>query len=188
MKVLQINCVWNVGSTGKIVYDIHNGLEENGISSVVCYGRGEKSSVKNVYKVSSELEAKVHSVFSRLWGVQFGFSPIATRRTINIIKREKPDVVHLHCLNGHFINVYRLLKYLKKKKIKTVLTLHAELMHTAGCDYALECEKWKTGCYDCHRIKGIISSYFIDNAKVCYNKMQDAFKNFANIVIVGVSE
>lgn len=188
MKVLQINCVWNTGSTGKIVFDIHNGLEENGISSVVCYGRGGKSEERNIYKVSSELEAKVHSVFSRLWGVQFGFSPIATRRTINIINREKPDVVHLHCLNGHFINVYRLLKFLKKQKIKTVLTLHAEIMHTAGCDYALECEKWKTGCYDCHRIKGIVSRYFRDDAKVCYKKMQDAFKDFENLTLLGVSE
>lgn len=188
MKVLQINCVWNVGSTGKIVSDIHNGLEKNNMKSVVLYGRGQKSRKKNIYKVSSELEAKVHSVFSRLFGVQFGFSSIATRKTINIIKKENPDVVHLHCLNGHFINVYRLLKYLKKQKIKTVLTLHAEIMHTAGCEHAMECEKWRTGCYSCYKIKGLISRYFRDDAKACYKKMRNAFEGFENLVVVGVSE
>lgn len=188
MNILQINCVYKKGSTGKMVYDIHNGLRKKEIDSVVCYGRGTKSNTKNVYKVSSELEAKVHSVFSRLFGVQFGFSPLATRKTINIIKKENPDVVHLHCLNGHFINVYRLLKYLKKRNIKTVLTLHAEIMHTAGCEHAMDCEKWKTHCYSCPKIKGLISRYFRDDAKACYRKMKNAFKGFENLTVVGVSE
>ena len=52
------------------------------------------------------------------------------------------------------------LDYLKKNKIKTVISLHAELMHTAGCDHAYDCEKWKTQCCDCPRIKGYISKYF----------------------------
>ncbi len=187
MKVLQINCVYKMGSTGKMVYDIYEGLMKNEISSAVAYGRGAKDNAENVIKVSTELEAKIHSVFSRLFGVQFGFSPSATRKTINIIKKEAPDVVHLHCLNGHFINVYRLLNYLKKNRIKTVLTLHAEIMHTAGCEHAMECEKWKTLCYSCPKIKGLISHYFRDDAKACYRKMQNAFKGFDNLTVVGVS-
>ena len=105
MKVLQINCVYNSGSTGKIVCDISAGLKSKEIESVVCYGRGKKVNKQNVYKVSTELEAKIHSALWRLFGLQFGFSPIATAKTINIIKKEKPDAVHLHCLNGNFINV-----------------------------------------------------------------------------------
>ena len=111
MKILQINCVYNSGSTGKIVFDICNELNAKEYESLVCYGRGKKVDESNVYKVSTELEAKIHSVLWRLFGVQFGFSPIATAKTINIIKKEKPDVVHLHCLNGNFINVYRLLNF-----------------------------------------------------------------------------
>ena len=42
MKILQVNCVYKKGSTGKIVEDIHNVLIDNGIESVVCYGRGKK--------------------------------------------------------------------------------------------------------------------------------------------------
>ena len=188
MKILQINCVYNRGSTGKIVYDICNDLKKRGIETVVCYGRGKKVNEQNVYKVSTEFEAKIHSVFWRLFGVQFGFSPIATAKTINIIKKEKPDVVHLHCLNGNFINVYKLLEFLKKENIKTVLTLHAEIMHTAGCDYALECEKWKTGCYECSKIRGKISRFFRDDAKHCYNKMKKAFDGFNDLTVIGVSE
>lgn len=188
MKVLQINCVWNKGSTGKIVYDIHNSLKQKNIESVVCYGRGKKTNQDNIHKVSTELEAKIHSVFSRLFGVQFAFSPIATAKTIKIIKRENPDVVHLHCLNGNFINVYKILEFLKKKEIRTILTLHAEIMHTAGCDYDLDCDKWKTECHNCKRIQGKVSKFFRDDAKYCYKRMKQAFLGFKDITVVGVSE
>jgi glycosyltransferase involved in cell wall biosynthesis len=188
MKVLQINCVYNSGSTGKIVYDICGGLKNKGYEFVVCYGRGKKVDEPNVYKVSTELEAKIHSALWRLFGVQFGFSPIATAKTINIIKKEKPDVVHLHCLNGNFINVYKLLGFLKKQNIKTVLTLHAEIMHTAGCEHAFDCEKWKTECHKCSKINGKISRFFRDDAKHCYNKMKKAFDGFNDLTVIGVSE
>lgn len=188
MKVLQINCVYKYGSTGKIVSDIHNALCNKGIESVVCYGRGTKSDEPNIYKVSTEFGGKIHSVLSRLFGVDFGFSPFATSKTIKIIKKEQPDVVHLHCLNGHFINVYRLVEFLKKSGINTVLTLHAEMMHTAGCEHATECEKWKTECNKCPKIRGYFSSVFRDDAKYCFRRMKNAFKDFEKLTVVGVSE
>ena len=188
MKVLQINCVYKVGSTGKIMYDIHKCLLEKGYESVVVYGRGKKVDDVGVYKNSTELEGKVHSAFSRLFGVDFGYSPIATANLIRIIKKEKPDIVHLQCMNGHFVNLYRLLNFLKLNKINTVLSLHAELMHTAGCAHAYDCEKWKTQCCDCSQIKGHISKYFRDDAKHCFDLMKNACKDFENLTIVGVSE
>ena len=188
MKILQVNSVYGKGSTGKIVSCIHNGLLENGYQSIVCYGRGKKSREKNIIKISSETEAKIHSVFSRLFGVDFGYSFFATNKLINIIKNEKPDVVHLHCLNSHFVNVYKLLNYLKTQKIKTVLTLHAEIMHTAGCEHAYQCTKWKTECSNCNLIKGALSSFFRDDAKHCYYLMKECFEKYDNLTIVGVSD
>ena len=186
MKILQVNSVYRYGSTGKIMADLHAGFLAREHESVVCYGRRRKPAEPYVYKTSTELEGKIHSV--RLFGVEFAHSPIATSRLIARIKREKPDVVHLHCLNGHFVNVYRLLKFLKKAKIPTVLTLHAEIMHTAGCDHAMDCEKWKTECHDCPRIKGKISHFFRDDARACYRKMREAMEGFEDFTVVGVSE
>ena len=125
MKILQVNNVYNNGSTGKIVHDIHVSLQQRGDQSIVCYGRGEKIVEHDIYKTSSELEAKLNNLRSRLGGLQYGGSFIATRRLIKIIKSEKPDVVHLHCINGFFVNIYRLLNFLKTNDIPTVLTLHA---------------------------------------------------------------
>lgn len=41
MKILQINCVYNKGSTGKITYELHKGLIGEGIKSV-AYTRGKR--------------------------------------------------------------------------------------------------------------------------------------------------
>ena len=131
MKIIQINFVYNEGSTGKIVHTLHKCYKEQGHESFVIYGRGKKTKEANVYKTSTELEAKVHSLLSRLDGVDFGHSYLATNKAIRLIKKINPDVVHLHCLNGHFINAYRLIEFLKKKKIKTDLTIHAKIIHTA---------------------------------------------------------
>lgn len=188
MTILQINCVYKTGSTGKIVADLHSYYSKKGHKSFVCYGRGERIKEKNIFKVSSEFEAKIHSVLSKLFGVDFGFSNFSTSKTIRLIKTIKPNVVHLHCLNGHFINVYKLISFLKKNKIKTVLTLHAELMHTAGCEHAFDCLKWTETCYKCQKIKGLISSLFRDDAKHCFNAMKRAMDGFDELVVVGVSE
>ena len=46
MKIIQINCVYKRGSTGKIVYDLHSLAVENGFESIVLYGRGKKEKEK----------------------------------------------------------------------------------------------------------------------------------------------
>lgn len=188
MKVLQINREYHTGSTGKITEDIHNYLLSKGIDSVVCYGRGPLYKDQSVHKVSSELEAKIHSALSRMSGLDFGYSFYATSKLIKIIKQESPDVVHIHCLNGHFVNAYRLLDFLKKNKIKTIITLHAEIMHTAGCEHAMDCEKWKTECNNCPLISGKISHYFRDDAKLCFRKIKKIYDGFEDLTIVGVSD
>jgi len=187
MKILQINCVYKRGSTGKIVYDIHVALKEKGYESIVCYGRGQKEIERNVYKTSSEVEAKCHALYARISGIQYSSSFFATNRLIKIIKKEKPNIVHLHCINGYFVNIYKLFHFLKKQDIKTVLTLHAEFMHTGSCGHAFNCEKWKTGCGDCPQLWNATKSLFFDRTANAWKKMSNAFEGFDNLVIVSVS-
>ena len=87
MKILQVNCVYNTGSTGKIVYDLHKTLERKGIESIVCYGRGKKLKEKNIYKTSFELISKFNNIKSRITGFQYNGSFFATNKLINIIKK-----------------------------------------------------------------------------------------------------
>lgn len=188
MKILQVNCVYKTGSTGKIVADIHNELRTRGIGSVVCYGRGAVVDEPDVYKTCGELYSKANNLLSRFTGIMYGGCGFSTRRLISIIKKEKPDVVHLHCINGYFVNIYRLIQWLKENHIKTVLTLHAEFMYTANCGHALDCEKWKTGCGRCPRRRQETKSLFVDGTSRSWKRMKRAFDGFeADCTIVSVS-
>lgn len=188
MKILQVNCVYKTGSTGKIMYDIHTELLKNGHESVICYGRGVKTQDKGVYKTCGELYSKFNNLLTRFTGVMYGGCLFSTNKLISIIKKEKPDIVHLHCINGYFVNIYRLVSWLKTNKIKMVLTLHAEFMHTANCGHAFDCEKWKTGCGNCPRLKAETKSLFLDGTARSFEKMKKAFDGFNdNLIITSVS-
>lgn len=188
MKVLQVNCVYKKGSTGKITYDIHSELLKQGIESVVCYGRGEKINEPHVYKTCGEGYSKINHLLSELTGVMYGGCFFSTIKLIKIIKKEKPDVVHLQCINGYFVNIYRLVTWLKKHDVKTVLTLHAEFMYTANCGHALDCDKWQTGCGHCPRLKPETKSFFIDGTHKSWMKMKKAFDGFNyNLIVTSVS-
>ena len=188
MKILQVNCVYGHGSTGKITRDIHHALLEHGFESVVCYGRGPKSEACHVHRTCNEIFGKANNLISRVTGLMYGGCHFSTRRLMRIIEKEQPDVVHLHCINGYFVNIYSLVQWLKEKKIKTVLTLHAEFMHTANCGHALDCEKWKTGCGNCPRLRQETLSWGIDNTALSYRKMKAAFDGFTDdLQVVSVS-
>lgn len=188
MKILQVNCVYKKGSTGKITYDLHNGLLECGYESVVCYGRGKKDYSPNVYKTCGELYSKINNVISRFSGVMYGGCNLSTWNLIRKIKREKPDIVHLQCINGYFVDIYKIIGWLKRKQIKTVVTLHAEFMYTANCAHSYECDKWKYGCGKCERYRKETHSFLVDGTNRSWKKMYRAFLNSEqNIIITSVS-
>lgn len=188
MKVLQVNCVYEMGSTGKIVAEIHSELVKRGIQSVVCYGRGPKADRENIYKTCGEFYAKTNHLVARLRGQLFGGCNLSTARLISVIRQEKPDVVHLQCINGYFVNIPKLITWLKKNHIKTVLTLHAEFMFTANCGHARGCEKWKTGCGKCPQLRTELKSFGIDGTHRSWKKMYAAFSGFQkNLIVTSVS-
>ena len=187
MKILQVNCVYKKGSTGKIVADIHSELMMRGEQSIVCFGRGQREKEQDVYKTCGELYSKWNNVLSRITGLIYGGCFFSTRKLISVIKKEQPSVVHLHCINGYFVNIYKLISWLKNKKIKVLLTLHAEFMYTGNCGHAFDCEKWKNGCGHCSVFRKETGSFFVDRTHVSWKKMKKAFDGFDELYVSSVS-
>ncbi len=191
MKILQVNCVYQKGSTGKIVYDIHKCLQANGVESVVCYGRGKKINAPNTYKFCTEFESKVYHLLNKFGLLMYSVCPLATRKIINIIKKEKPDIVHLHCINGYCVDIYRLLKFLGQSNIKTIITHHAEFLYTGNCGHAYECTKFQQekGCHDCDRLQEATGTNLIDRTETAWRLMKQAFTYFKteNLLFIAVS-
>lgn len=189
MKVLQINCVYAKGSTGKITEVLHHGFKRHGIESVVYYGRGEKIKEEGVHKCTPEWYAHMNHLVSKITGIMYAGCYLSTKYLISKIEKEQPDIVHLQCINGYFVNIYRLLRYLKGKDIPIVLTLHAEFMYTGGCGYALECEEWKKtpGCGKCPRWKTETEGIFRDRTSAMWSGMFQSIKQMDNLYVVSVS-
>lgn len=191
MKVLQVNCVYKKGSTGKIVFDLHKSYLKLGIDSVVCYGRGEKLREDKVFKTCGECYSKVNNLYSRVTGIMYGGCFFSTHKLKQIILSERPDVVHLHCINGYFVNIYRLVSFLRDQQINTLLTLHAEFMYTGGCGYAFECNQWRDaggcGVSECPRWRTETGSLFRDRTSTMWKQMNNAFDGFEKLIVTSVS-
>ena len=188
MKICQINCVYGNGSTGKIVRDIHMSLIDHNIESFVivpCLREDDK----NVFSVSNTILSYITAIYRRTFGRQFDGGIIQTLRIIKILNKEKPDIVHLHCINGNNINIYKLLNFLSNNHIKTIMTLHAEYPYTGGCGHAFECYKWLDGCHNCKQLREGTKSYFIDGTKHTWISQNECYKKFeeTNLYIVAVS-
>ncbi|MBQ8623888.1 MAG: glycosyltransferase [Oscillospiraceae bacterium] len=184
MKILQVNNVYANKSTGKITKQIYDGLTLAGHEALAAYGRGETFCGKGITRLCPDWYGKLNSLFSRFTGLAYGGCYLSTSRLINLIKKEKPDVVHLQCINGHFINIYRLINWLKKNKIKTVVSLHAEFMYTANCGHAFDCDQWKHGCKKCPDKRKSTKSWFFDNTEKSWKRMKKAFEGFENDCVV----
>lgn len=189
MKILQINCVYQSGSTGKIVDCIGQELRSLGHEVFTCYGNGKSHLDEHSVKVCSAFEHTFNAALGRIIGIPFGGIYLSNLRIYHIIRKFRPDVVHIHCINGYTMNVYSLLKYCARQHLKTVLTLHAEIFHTAGCAHAYDCEKWKEGCHDCEVYKKNRISWFLERSRASWRKMYDAINSFDynNLTITGVS-
>lgn len=188
MKILQVNNVYAEKSTGKITQVIHEGLLAAGHESLVVFGRGPGAAGEGVIRLCPDWYGKANSLLSRFTGMRYGGCLLSTLRLQRIIRREKPDIVHLQCINGNFVNIYRLVRWLKDHKIRTVLTLHAEFMYTANCGHAFDCDQWQHGCKKCPDKKKATKSLLFDNTGRSWRAMRKAFAGFEeNCLICPVS-
>lgn len=188
MKVLQINAVYGSGSTGRICMELNNALAKNGDEGNVIFARG-KTLDTNALAVSSALGVKVGGLMARLTGYNAGFSPVATSRIIRKIKQYKPDLVHLHNLHGNYVHVKKLLRFLGKEDIPTVITLHDCWFFTGKCTHytSAKCDKWQTGCGNCPQLKKDIPSWFLDRTAKMWKDKKELFSAIPRLAVVGVS-
>lgn len=189
MKILQVNVNAQSGSTGKIATDIKDALEAQGHECIVAYGANETVKTPGYVRICSEFERKCNAALSRLTGVNHGlFGFLSTPKLIRLIRAEKPDVVHLQCPNGYIADLFRVLKFLAKSGIKTVVTNHAEYFYTATCGHSLDCHRWLSGCGKCPIYRQETRSPF-DHTSYSWQRMKRAFNAFGreDLAITSVS-
>jgi glycosyltransferase involved in cell wall biosynthesis len=186
MKVVLINSVCGIGSTGRIAIDLYNKYESNGIESIVAYGRFNAPSGYNTLRIGNNFSNYFHVFVTRLLD-RHGFSSrLATKKLIDKLDKFKPDILHLHNLHGYYLNIELIFDYIKKNNIKVIWTFHDCWAFTGHCAHfdSINCDKWIEGCSQCP-IKGSYpKSYIIDASYSNYKKKKEIFNNVLNMTIV----
>ncbi len=190
MRVLQINSVCGVGSTGRIATDLYKVLEEQGHECLIAYGRGTAPEGINSYRIGTNLDNYLHVARTRLLD-QHGYG--SKKPTIQLVKKIKeynPDVIHLHNLHGYYLNLEVLFNYLAESNKPVVWTLHDCWTFTGHCahfDY-IGCDKWKSECRNCPQKKTYPNSYGLDNSYRNFNQKKDLFTRLNNLTIITPSQ
>ncbi len=187
MKVLQINATYGSGSTGKICYSVAKLMDKENIENLTLYSQGELKS-ENSVKIKNKTYYKIQALKSRVFG-NYGFnSSSATKEIIRQIKEFSPDIVHLHNIHGHNVNLNTLFTFFKKNpEIKLFWTFHDCWAFTAYCPHytMAKCYKWQSECSHCKQKKEY--SWFFDKSKKLFNRKKDLFTGL-NLTIVTPSE
>ncbi len=149
--ILYINTV-DYGSTGKIMKQMSMVAELSGYKTC-CAIAGEKGRKddNNCLIVSSYTVRRINEFFDKLFSVRGYDSFFSTLLFLKKLDRIKPKIIHLHNLHSNYINLPLLFRYIKKKKIKTIWTLHDCWAFTGRCPYfdLVSCNKWLNGCEKC---------------------------------------
>lgn len=188
MKVVFINAVYEISSTGRTYKELHDYLWSQGHECFIIYGN-HKGKYKDSVYVGNFFDHKIHALFSRLTGKVGGYSYFYTKKVISFLNMYKPDIVHLGNLHGNFINIPMLLEYLKESNIATSLTLHDCFFFTGGCVHYVSknCFAWQKKCIKClyYRENG---SWFFDKSSYQFNYKQKTFQSMEKLGVIGVSD
>lgn len=144
-KILFVNSVCGIGSTGRICTDLYDLAEKNNYECCIAYGRIKAPKKYNTLKIGNIFNVYVHVLLSRIFDMHGFGSKIATKRFLKKVDKYQPDIIHLHNIHGYYINVKCLFDYLKKHpQIKVVWTLHDCWPFTGHCAYFTyaNCNNW----------------------------------------------
>ena len=189
MKVLQINSVCGIGSTGRIATDIHNKLIEQGHESYIAYGRDLPKNCNNAIRIGSKTDNYSHVAKTRIFDMHGFGSKKATIEFIEKVKELDPDLIHLHNIHGYYINIEILFNYLKEANKPVIWTLHDCWSFTGHCAYFdyVGCDKWKNECHSCPERKSYPVSLVLDNSQDNYLRKKEIFNGVKNLTIVAPS-
>lgn len=192
MKILMINTVCGIGSTGRICTDLADILSEQGNICKIAYGREQAPDKykKYAYKIGKKNDTYIHALLTRITDRTGFYSTKATKKFIEWIKQYNPDIIHLHNIHGYYINIELLFEYLKDSGKPVVWTLHDCWAFTGHCPYfdLVNCERWKGMCYNCPAKSEYPKSYFLDNSKKNYLIKKELFTSLNNLTIITPSK
>ena len=193
MKVLLINSVCGIGSTGRICTDLASKYEQEGHTVKIAYGRGRvlEHFQKYAVRIGSNLGNKWSMLHTRITDRHGFANKRATKKFLDWADEYAPDILWLHNIHGYYINVEMLFDWIKSRpQMQVKWTLHDCWAFTGHCAYfdLADCHKWKVDCDKCSKKKHYPSSFLLDNSRDNYKRKKAAFTGVENMMIITPSE
>ena len=186
MRVFGVN-TYHFGSTGTIMNSVAQIVRDNGGEAITCATKWRnlpKETNKKKY-FGFTVENLVHFWLGKYLGLNGRLSWVGTMDLCLKINKFKPDIVHLNNVLSPRICLPFLFKYLKKKNIPIVWTLHDCWAFTGHCTHFLyeDCYKWKDMCFECPLYR-TYPSEFRDYSRKNFSFKRKLFTSLENITIV----
>lgn len=193
MKILIINVVCGIRSTGRICTDLAQEFEKQGHEVKVAYGRGEvpEKYMKYSVKIGGNWDIYLHALKAKCFDTAGFESKRVTRSFLQWADAYNPDIVWLHNLHGYYINIEMLFRWIKAHpEMETRWTLHDCWSFTGHCTHFIvpECNRWRKQCYQCPEKKQYPKSLFRDNSRENYRRKKELFCNVNKLLLIAPSE
>lgn len=194
MKVLLINSVCGVGSTGKICGGIAQKLEAEGHEVKIAYGRDgtvPEKFQRYAVRIGTDLDVKIHGIRSRLLDDHCLASRRATKAFLQWTQEFDPELLWLHNIHGYYLNMELLFQWIKSRPgMQVKWTFHDCWPFTGHCAYftMAGCDKWKSGCGNCPQKRGYPSSMLLDRSSANYRKKKELFTGVKDMTIITPSQ
>ena len=148
MKILMINVVCGIRSTGRICTDLAAEMEAQGHEVKIAYGRETvpEKYQKYAVRIGTDWDVKLHGLKSRLLDAHGLGSKKATKHFLDWAEEYKPDLLWLHNIHGYYINYELLFAWIKRRPdMEVKWTLHDCWAFTGHCSHFsfVKCYRWK---------------------------------------------
>ena len=179
MKILFINSVCGIGSTGRICTDLAQQLEADGNEVKIAYGRKgfvPEQFKKYAVRIGTDFDCNMHAIQTRLFDTHGFGSKRATKGFLNWAEEYKPDLLWLHNLHGYYINVEMLFDWIKKHpEMQVKWTLHDCWAFTGHCSY-------------CSQLRSYPACFAMSNVSKNFERKRKAFTGVKNMTLITPSK
>lgn len=189
MKVLLINSVCGIKSTGRICTDLAKKLEKDGNTVKIAYGRESvpEEYAKYAVKIGNNTDLRLHGIKSRLFDKHGLGSINATKKFLKWAEEFNPDLLWLHNIHGYYINYKLLFDWIKARpNMQVKWTLHDCWAFTGHCSYFtyVNCEKWQKGCANCPQLKEYPKGVLFNNSRKNFETKKNCFTGVKNMSLI----
>lgn len=190
MNILHINYSDRTGGAA-IAANRHNeAMNRAGLSSKLLVVKKDYKQNSNIVAIRNnkkrlfiytQLLNLLHNWFTKTYGTFATFS--FTFWGFSLCKHplvKNADIIYLHWVNSSMVSIKEIERILMLGK-PVFWYMHDMNPITGGCHYSLDCDKYKSKCFDCPMIK---RKQIIDLVKYQFQQKKNRWSKYANFNIV----